>query len=241
MRNNYSRLDWDSNFFGFDVARITVTDIDETGLMEMLDELKFKNYRMAYWDIPIDKQETIRIAHACGGFLACEKVTYFKRLDNEIDAFSALPYIATPYTDVEPSPELISLGIQSGKYSRFRIDPSFPDDMCDKLYKCWLIRSVHKEIAWKVLVVKEDDNLLGMITLGLKNDRGDIGLLAVSSKARGKGIGKCLVMEAGKFFFEHRYINTQIVTQRANMAACRLYESCGYHIERTDNVFHFWL
>ena len=91
------------------------------------------------------------------------------------------------------------------------------------------------------MVVKEHEDLLGLITLGAKGDRADIGLLAVAGHTRNKGIGRALVANADHQFAERGYALAQVVTQRSNLGACKLYEACGYQIENVENVFHFWL
>jgi len=191
--------------------------------------------------MPVGALESSRISRVHGGFLADEKVTYARELGGMSEARAASAYTALPYPATTPDAALTELALQSGKYSRFRQDPRFPRELCDKLYTCWITRSVSKEIALEVLVVKEHSDLLGLITLGTKGGRGDIGLMAVAEHARGKGIGRTLVTDADRFFEERGYTYIQVVTQRRNLAACHLYESCGYKIEKVENVFHFWL
>jgi dTDP-4-amino-4,6-dideoxy-D-galactose acyltransferase len=241
MENKYVRLQWDSDFFGFEVARITRFDIDAPCLSLILRELKTNNYRMVYWYVPSGHQMATRVAQMHGGLLADEKVTYVKELTCTTLASRSSSYSTIPYLYEEPEPALINLALESGEYSRFRLDPLFPAELFEKLYSCWITRAVRKENAWEVLVVKDKVNILGLISLGSKDERGDIGLLAVSSQARRKGIGGTLVADAERCFVERGYAVAQVVTQRANTAACKLYETCGYRVEKIDNIFHFWL
>jgi dTDP-4-amino-4,6-dideoxy-D-galactose acyltransferase len=241
MEQSFIHLAWDTKFFGFGVARIMQTALDEAELSKTLEMLRDNNYRMVYWQIPVGKHESSRIAQLHGGFLADEKVTYVKELVSISDSRGASAYAAFPYPDTTPDAAMIKLALQSGEHSRFRLDPKFPRELYDKLFTCWITRSVSKEIAWEVLVVKEQNVLLGLITLGAKGDRADIGLVAVAEHARGKGIGRSLVTDADRYFAERSYALAQVVTQRSNLGACKLYESCGYKIENVENVFHFWL
>jgi len=238
---SFTHLEWDTAFFGFNVARITQTDSDGADLTNILRFLRDKNYRLAYWCIPAETAESSLIAQKHGAFLADEKVTYAKVLAGISDSLESSTYTATPYPGTMADLALINLAIQSSEFSRFRLDPLVPRELCDKLYTSWIERSVSKEIAWETLVVKEQNDLLGLITLGTKDGRGDIGLVAVAEHERGKGIGKALVTAADKHFSERGYTLAQVVTQRCNLGACRLYESCGYQIENIENVFHFWL
>jgi dTDP-4-amino-4,6-dideoxy-D-galactose acyltransferase len=109
------------------------------------------------------------------------------------------------------------------------------------MYKKWIENSVNKTIANKVLVVKRGQNLAGMITLGEKNGRGDIGLLAVAPEYRGQNIGTALVRAAQKDFIDAGFQFSQVVTQMANEPARLLYEKCGYSIEKIEHFYHFWL
>ena len=181
------------------------------------------------------------MAQKHGGILVDEKVTYLKQISNAIHATQSHSYVIASYLLTEPEPTLISLALESGVYSRFKLDPSFPTELWEKLYTCWITRAVRKEIAWEVLVVKDGGDVLGVVTLGSKGKRGAVGLLGVEPKSRGMGIGTILISAGERCFAERGYADVQIVTQRSNTAACRLYESCEYQIEAIDNIFHFWL
>jgi dTDP-4-amino-4,6-dideoxy-D-galactose acyltransferase len=80
-----------------------------------------------------------------------------------------------------------------------------------------------------------------MATLGDKNERGDIGLLAVAADKRGQGLGIQIVNGALQEFKAKGYELAQVVTQQDNIPACRLYERCGFTVEKVENFYHFWL
>jgi dTDP-4-amino-4,6-dideoxy-D-galactose acyltransferase len=241
MQKDYVHLHWDSDCFGFNVARIIPLDIGDARLASILHELRANNYHMVYWDVPSEYRKVISMAQKHGGILVDEKVTYVKQISNAIHATQSHSYVIAPYLLTEPEPTLISLALESGVYSRFKRDPSFPTELWEKLYTRWITRAVRKEIAWEVLVVKDAGDVLGVVTLGAKEKRGVVGLLGVAPKSRGKGIGTILISAGERCFAEHGYADVQIVTQRANKAACRLYESCEYQIETIDSIFHFRL
>ena len=241
MEENYSHLAWDTDCFGFGVALIVRTAPNEAELSETLRILRKNGYRMAYWYVPVELHETSRIAQACGGFLADEKITYTKKIVGLSNHSGTSAYTAVSYSRTVADSTLIRLALKSGEYSRFRLDPKFPRELYEKLYKYWIKRSVSKELAWEVLVVKEHDDLLGLITLGNKGDRANIELMAVAEHAKSKGIGRILVTDADRHFAKGGYSLAQVVTQRKNLGACRLYESCSYQIDKIENIFHFWL
>ena len=240
MKEYWEHLKWDSDFFGFSVARITAA-ADVRLLTVLLEDLKAKRYRLVYWNIPAANGLMSGAADSLGGRVVGAKVTYFADLPAIRAAFCSRACIIMPYERTEPDRDLITLALQSGEFSRFKLDPLFPSKLYDKLYTAWITRYVRKEIGWGVLVAKDGDLTMGMVALGDKNGRGDVGLLAVAPQASGKGVGKALMAAAGASFEAKGYDKVQVVTQRANRRACRLYEVCGYKVEKIDDVVHFWL
>jgi dTDP-4-amino-4,6-dideoxy-D-galactose acyltransferase len=233
-------LAWDSAHFGFPVARLSAA-ATPAELVDALAELRSVAYRLAYWSVPTGDVERVAAARRAGGHLADEKLTYVRPLGGGEPPSSHARYAVERFVGDRPDAALMRLAILSGEYSRFRRDPSFPGELADMLYTRWIERSVGGEIADEVLVARDLGIIVGMITLGRAGERGDIGLVAVDPAAQGKGLGRLLVTEAGRRFAAAGRTAAQVVTQGENRAACRLYESCGYSIERSETVFHFWL
>jgi ribosomal protein S18 acetylase RimI-like enzyme len=111
------------------------------------------------------------------------------------------------------------------------------------LYETWLRRSTLHELADAVEAVgRRDDpaDVLGFVTLSVVADVGQIGLLAVAPTARGQGLGRVLLGAAHQRMRERGAAKAQVVTQRANRPACRLYERAGYRVAGIQHVYHFW-
>lgn len=70
---------------------------------------------------------------------------------------------------------------------------------------------------------------------------GHIGLTGVDENYRGRGIGKKLITAAIEYFCKKSIKEIQVVTQGNNMAACKLYESCGFKVLDWIEFYHFWL
>lgn len=225
-------LDWDTTFFGFRVARI-----------------EFQNEDQFEADIKKAKEDNVKLIYCFAetknrlveqyGELVDEKVTYYKKLENDI-VFAPNHILIEEYSALVPTKELYNLAIQSGVYSRFNIDSRISTEKFQDLYRTWIENSVKKTFAQKVLVAKENNKISGMITLGEKNGRGDIGLIAVNLGSRGKGIAKSL-MSATEIDFRTKFKEAQVVTQKKNTLACQLYEYFGYREEKIDPIYHIWL
>jgi dTDP-4-amino-4,6-dideoxy-D-galactose acyltransferase len=140
-----------------------------------------------------------------------------------------------PISDIE------GLAIESGEYSRFSVDTNLPREKFVDLYKIWINRSLSKEIASEVLVIREEDRVVGMVTLDDKNGRGEIDLIAVNRNCRRKKYGEKLVRAAQHWFLANGFEFGEVVTQGANIPAIKLFKKCGYSIESIKYFYHFWL
>lgn len=237
--NNIQWLDWDSDVLGIKVARLTAAQFSSDELKSVLTDLAKQGAKLVYWASNSDCQASQQAAVELNGFLADRKVTYLCNLAHLNKPFETLHAIEEYQAEL-PDNELIELAYLSGLYSRFRTDKQLSQAQFEKVYRIWITNSVNKQIAEKVLVIRKDDHLAGMITLGEKQGRGDIGLLAVNERYQGMKIGAALV-SAAQHYFAQRYQWSQVVTQENNIPACRLYERCGYYIEKVENFYHFWL
>jgi dTDP-4-amino-4,6-dideoxy-D-galactose acyltransferase len=236
---NYEMLDWDSDFFGIQVARITEPVLTTAELTSILAELKRQRVELVYW--PSSIQFDCDEIRGLGGHLVDNKTTFvidFRQFD--LDAVVSTD-IVVPYSPSMPFTDVEDLAVQSSEYSRFAVDPRFPRERLVALYKTWIERSIRKEIASEVLVIREGNRIVGMVTIGEKNGRGDIGLIAVDARCRGKNYGEILVWAAQVWFVKNGYQFGQVVTQGRNVPACNLYKKCGYSIERVEYFYHFWL
>jgi dTDP-4-amino-4,6-dideoxy-D-galactose acyltransferase len=203
-------------------------------------ELCAADVHLVYWPSDSKDEESQIAARKLQGFLCSKQVTYVADLKNLPRKIESSEEVET-YAEKIPNLDLETLAFAAGTYSHFKIDPKFPTHLFYKLYKTWIANSTSGEIANAVLVVRRKEQIVGMITLGKKNGRGDIGLLAVSPDYRGQNIGTHLVQAAQVNFRRAGLQVSQVVTQTANKPACNLYENCGYQIEKIENFYHFWL
>jgi len=237
---NYHILDWDSEFFGFKVAQIIPSISSEQELKMILSQMRNDDIRLAYGSSLV-ADDTLKQPESFGGLLVDHKTTYVINFKNVNIPENQPPVPVVSYESTMPSNDMKALAIQSGNYSRFAVDPRITKEKFINMYVLWIEMSIKKELAREVLVIFEDNRIVGMITLGEKNERGEIGLFAVQEQYRGKGFGQALVTAAHRWFIEKGYAQGQVVTQKANVSACHLYEKCGYSVEKVETFYHFWL
>jgi dTDP-4-amino-4,6-dideoxy-D-galactose acyltransferase len=239
---NFRFLKLDSEIFGIAVAKILPDRLALDEFDRVMACLRKNGTGLVFWASDPNDAESQQAARLHGGFLADEKVTFLIDLKNPIVGKTDPEWDIRPYTGGNPCAELEELAIQVGNtHSRFKVDPRIPEHVFLTMYKTWIRNSVNGQIADTVLVARHAGRIAGMVTLGVKDGRGDIGLFAVHSGMRGKNLGTSLALAAQDWFYRKGLRSAQVVTQQKNTAACRLYEKCGYRVEKVEFFYHFWL
>ena len=234
-------LDWDSCFFGFSVAKVVPVRLDEAGLSACLRQMKAAGVSLAYWSCDPQDEASREAALRFGGFLADRKVTFAAPAGRILASGlpkEAVGLLVEEYAGAVVSPELEGLALQAGAFSRFKIDRRMPAGAFEELYRLWIRGAVAGTIADKVFVVRESGKEVGMLTVGVKGGRADIGLIAVDDSLRGRGAGTALVLAARDWGAGRGIAEAQVVTQRDNEPACRFYEKCGYSVDKVEHVYH---
>jgi dTDP-4-amino-4,6-dideoxy-D-galactose acyltransferase len=239
MKNYFEILEWDSVFFGYKIASIHSSKLGSHDLNRIITELGKNGFRLAYCFVDPDDETSISSIRNASGLLVDEKITYFIEGFGESEA-SGSTHIKL-YNLTYPSENLKALALQSGLFSRFKVDPNFQNNEYENLYVEWIKNSVIKKVADEILVYFEGDDEKGFITLAVKKDIGSIGLIAVDEKERGKSIGRKLINASFAFFKEKNVNKIEVVTQKANKAACLFYESLGFEVKNIINIYHLWI
>jgi dTDP-4-amino-4,6-dideoxy-D-galactose acyltransferase len=235
---------WDSQHFGFRVARIKEAELGEPELRQALFVARRDKNRLVYWAADPRVEVSQSILWEFHGLLVDRKATFRKTLvAAEADSDSWISGRIAEHPRSEPGLALVRLAISAGAYSRFRRDPRVHEESFRRLYELWINRSVLGELADVVLVADRGtglDDPVGLITLSLAGRQGSIGLIAVDESARGCGIGSKMIRAAHRWLLAHGVRNVEVVTQLDNQIACRFYEKCGYAHAALQHVYHFW-
>jgi dTDP-4-amino-4,6-dideoxy-D-galactose acyltransferase len=234
----YHILDWDSNFFGFKVAQLNTKVPGKVEFNKLVEDLRNQQIKLVYTFIDPSDIECNQNIISFGGKLVDEK-TIYKKLILKSEAKPVDPSI-TIYTG-PVTEKLESLSIQTSHKSRFRIDTNFKDGTSDRLFKQWIANSVNRINAQEVWVYWNQSSIAGLITLSINSDAGKIGLIGVDTSLRNKGIGFELLNCTEHYLSGLEISRLEVVTQRANIEACRFYEKNGFSIDHVQNVYHLWI
>lgn len=235
-KNTLEPLAWDSQFFGYPVARVSLDQNSGEELDDLFKQLAAGNFRLTYFFVaPGEKEMNERIIKKRG--VLVDQKTVFQKPTEKHNEFSNE---ITEFQGTEPNARLRELALQAGTFSRFRIDKNFIKNEYKRLYLAWITRSVNKEIAFKTLVATKGSEIIGLTTLAEEKKCAHIGLVAVAETFRGQGIGRDLIRSADTIAFAMGFKEIKVVSQLQNKGACKLYEKCGFHVESITNIYHYW-
>ncbi|MDQ2770619.1 MAG: GNAT family N-acetyltransferase [Bacteroidota bacterium] len=240
MTTRLEFLPWDSEFLKFGVARLALSAGESARLPAALARARAGQCRLLYLVVAPDDAEGNEAARQVGAVLVDRKVTFAMPVDAADAQLAANPSISPAYAYTV---HLEEVALQSGEYSRFRRDPHFAAGTYERLYGLWLRNSLARTLAREVLVYRAAPEAVeaGLLTLGLKPDCTDIGLLAVAAAGRGQGVGQRLVRAARRLTAEWGRAELQVVTQLDNQPACGFYRKCGFVEHKVEHVYHLWL
>lgn len=238
------RLEWDSRHLGFPVGRIvSVGGCD--ALDEALHAARLAGYELVYFADTPGAVVDPAVLDEFHGDRWTTNVTFERSLesgqsrpDSAIDAVCQWESVSAEAN----SPDLEALALAAGWSSRFRLDPRIPRGRFESLYRTWLERSLRREIAVDVIVLRVGDQPAGLVTVSPVDSAGcaAIGLLAVAEAYRGRGFGSQLVSLAEQSLRDNGAVTARVATQQENIGACRLYSVCGYAPVETRALYHFW-
>lgn len=224
-------LEWDSQHFGLRIARAEDARLTPQRIDAIKSWCRRESIDCVY--LLTDDRDGARTA-VDGGFRLVDV-----RLTLERGAGPVMEGAAGPVRRFEAGdlPSLCRIARASHRVTRFYLDGRFPPSKCDDLYETWIRKSCAGE-AQAVFVAAPDRTAVGYLTCHLEaSGDGKIGLAAVADEARGKGLGRALVLESLRWFGSRR---VSVVTQGGNEGARRLYESCGFLVTTEQLWYHGW-
>lgn len=236
---NLLYLQWDSQFFGLKIGKIVCNNENYTNELNQLVNLaKRTNYSLLYVFsseyILLNEEDLFKN----NALLVDRKIVYQLNINKKM---VRLDDCILDYNKKKLSKDLLNLTYISGQYSRFLLDKKLPENAFENLYKSWIEKSLSKEIADKIFVAQINHKVIGFVTLKIKNEKGQIGLIAVSEQTQRQKIGSKLI-DACILYLQEKSIYQLIVqTQLANTQACGFYENYGFKKESITNIYHFWI
>jgi dTDP-4-amino-4,6-dideoxy-D-galactose acyltransferase len=237
-------LPWDSDFFGCRIARVCGDTLEPEQAAQIDDWSRNHQVRGLYFLSRADVPASIQTAEQHGFGLVDIRLTFEHRMMDAPDpAPSDLP-AGFHIRPVQPGdvPELQTMARAGHRETRFFSDTHFSRQRAEELYSTWITLEAQGRAQAVLVAASITNQPLGYISChwSLATQEGQIGLVGVSPKVRGRGLGKNLVGAALEWFRTQGAQKVTVVTQGNNRAAQRLYEQCGFLSHDLQLWYHKW-
>ncbi len=231
-----TQLEWDSRFFGRRIARIENDRLTEQSLQDALAWCQEQGIECLYFLCSPENDTSIVLAESANFHFVDVRVELNWKTQPSIEP----PASAIREFQATDLARLQKIASQAYTNTRFSYDNHFSPDRVAELYSEWLTGSC-RNVSHKVFVAENKNGTVGFITCQFDGDElGRIGLLGISDEAQGKGYGQQLAQTAQHFFNQTGVREVRVVTQGRNIAAQRLYQSCGFRTYKIGLWYHKW-
>lgn len=229
-------LEWDSQFFGYNIARINDLRVSSTTLNQAITWSVEQGIECLYFLCSAEDRTSVKLAESAGFHLVDVRV----ELNWRVESLSDNPADAVRGFQESDLTALQQIASQVYTNTRFSFDEHFSAEQVSELYKEWLTGSCRNSLH-KVFVAIAPNGIAGFITCQFDSaEVGRIGLLGLQSDVQGQGYGQQLVREAQRFFRAAGVREARVVTQGRNVAAQRLYQSCSFRTTKVNLWYHKW-
>jgi dTDP-4-amino-4,6-dideoxy-D-galactose acyltransferase len=223
-----TKLNWDSNFFGFEVGKIVV--LHPLAIDLFITQPYLLTYIFSSEQLKVHDDKLVDIKHE-----------YKKELANEnVAPLSTIEEYRPTANTFDQIKELVFL---SGKYSRFRADKNFEDGDFERLYTLWFEKSLYNITLdkSKILFIKENNTIAGFVTLDFEDENNArIGLIATDNQFQGKGYASDLIMACEIECIKRKIRCLKVATQGMNDAANKLYQKNNFNLQSKTYIYHHW-
>lgn len=226
------KLDWDSDFFGFNIAHL---DLDGTvnNLSFVDDFVKSNRIECIQACCDISAIDTIHLLEENMFHFTDLRATYFVGLDN-IKIDNSDFYIA----DKDDLLILREIARSVAVHSKYYND-RFGKEKAEQLYEIWVEKSVFGNFDNICLKAVEGNSTVGFATVKFKG-KGEarIGLIGIRAPYQDRGIGRQLLNSLFSYLISKDITILEVSTQGKNIRAQNFYSRCGFMIKSLESWYY---
>lgn len=232
-----TRLDWDSEQFGFPAARLHVPGaagahdraVNTKQLQTLLDECQAAGIRHLVARVDAGHVSMIHTLENAGFELLDGIQTFALELDRPpITTFmDGLTIRPLRWSD---RPQVLTIARTAYVYDRFHADSALSKEVADRVNATWVDNCCRGTMADLVFVADQNDEILGFVTCKINPNThvGVIGMVATHASARRRGVARAITSACVNWFHRNGASMIEVGTQLANLPATRLYQAMGF-------------
>ncbi len=231
-------LEWDSDFFGRRIGRVTINHLGEAETSEVLAWAERENMDCLYYLASGLDKDAAGAAESAGFHLVDLRVTFIKDLLKPERSFIPELHIRRAVEgDLET---LKTMARDAFQLSRFHVDRHFDQQKADEMYAIWIENDLRLK-GHDVWVIDVEGQLAAYTSVSVTGQaKAQIGLAGTQPAWRGKGLSLELQRFICHELRDEGIEEIEIVTQGRNIPAQNLYQKAGYYIRSVDLWYHKW-
>ena len=241
IANLIRRLDWDSDFFGFNVAFLSCMHLTETIVRRIERFIRRENIRLVEYLCNCHDARSVRVAEDNGFRFTDIRLTFERRLAGPVDV--DMPEGVTFAKAGEPDVARLK-AIASGLYedSRYVFDPNFDHAKIDEFYQGWVAKGVRGQYDDECWCLYDQGVPFAFCSVRYTTEHSaNIGLVGLDESHRNGGHGGRLMRCVFNQLAGRGVERVTVVTQGRNYAAQNLYQSVGFRTRATQLWYHKWI
>ena len=234
------KLDWDSNFFGFNVAYVSCLHLSENILKIISNYVIDNNVRLIEYLCNCHDRKSVLIAEREGFSFVDIRLTFLMQLKKfKLSGYlGGFKFRKCADDDIN---ELQRIAGPIYTSSRFFFDDRFGVSKAQEYYENWVRKAVRGEFDDECWCLTTDENIVAFCTLRFSGDKhAQIGLVGVHERFVGRGIGKEMLQNILCMLMDKSFSEIEVVTQGRNYSAQNLYQSLGFKTKQTQLWYHKW-
>ncbi|MCC6395222.1 MAG: GNAT family N-acetyltransferase [Bryobacterales bacterium] len=239
----WSPLSWDSRQFGISAARLEFLLAREDCIRRTILKTSLEGSHEAgirHLTARVDSAD-LSGAHALeeAGFEVIDGIlTFGMRLDGRMAGAEVSGPVEVGLYKKDQLEGIVKLASKAYQFDRFHADSALRPGVADRIHAEWLRNSCEGGAADVVITATRDKEVLGFVTVKADYEierlcgvrLATIVLVATAEAARGMGIGTAMTNFTLRWLADRQVRGVRVGTQLRNIAACRLYESCGFRL-----------
>lgn len=234
------KLDWDSKFFGFNIAYVSCLHLSENIMRIISEYVDTYNIRVIEYLCNCHDRRSVLIAEREGFSFVDIRLTFFRKLKDFKPSGSLLGFVFRKANDNDIN-ELEKMAGQIYTNSRYYFDDGFGVSKAKEYYESWIRKAVKGEFDNECWCLIDGTKIVAFCSLRFsKSKHAQIGLIGVDEKFLGQGVGKKMIQNVMLMLSCKGFSELEVVTQGRNYLAQNLYQSVGFKTKETQLWYHKW-
>ncbi|NLB54893.1 MAG: GNAT family N-acetyltransferase [Lentisphaerae bacterium] len=231
---DFQILDWDTEFFGVSVAKLTLVDT------LTLDHWNRVRERFGAYELIVienqnsDPKNAQFIGRETSAFLADINIRFHKNLD----CCSVLPESIKVLSAMQRCDCVLELA--KFKFSRFVEDPFLRERGGDRIYRQWILGSFEREDKFFAVAEGPKGHYEGFLLFSYKNGICIVELIAVAEGQERSGVGTRLFNAVEWHAHKQGIADIEVGTQIRNTNAINFYHKVGCKQIGNHQIYHLW-